>query len=204
MATTSTAGKAEDRREAILCCAAELLAEGGYAALSVRELARRTGMSLGLLYYYFPDKHAVFAAVMLRRQARLTELIDSMPRDRGLREALAGLVPEAIDQWQQVGRMAAIWRIERTGPEQEIDHQLLASSRRQFDALRRLLEESAAADGHRLPPGEEPIAHAWATLIGLAEIHTAGWPRRINRTRLAENTITALSSYLTADQEDPR
>ena len=50
-------------REALIEAAAQLAAERGGAALSLREAARRAGVSQAAPYHYFADKSALLAAV---------------------------------------------------------------------------------------------------------------------------------------------
>jgi AcrR family transcriptional regulator len=50
-------------RGAILAAATEAVAEGGYAAASVTEVARRAGVATGSIYRHFPSKGELFAEV---------------------------------------------------------------------------------------------------------------------------------------------
>jgi AcrR family transcriptional regulator len=54
----------EDVREEILRASHELMREGGIAALSMREVARRTGVSHQAPYHYFPDREAILAELI--------------------------------------------------------------------------------------------------------------------------------------------
>lgn len=62
------AGKRErtkaQNRAAILEAAREVFAELGYDAAGVRDVIRRTDLASGTFYNYFPDKEAVFRAVV--------------------------------------------------------------------------------------------------------------------------------------------
>ncbi len=51
-------------RAAILEAAREVFAELGYDAAGVRDVIRRTELASGTFYNYFPDKEAVFRAVL--------------------------------------------------------------------------------------------------------------------------------------------
>ena len=51
-------------REAILRAAREVFAEQGYGAAGVRDIVRRTDLASGTFYNYFPDKEAVFRALV--------------------------------------------------------------------------------------------------------------------------------------------
>jgi len=54
----------EDRPQEIAAAALEAFAEKGYAATRVEEVARRAGISKGLVYLYFKTKEEMFKAVV--------------------------------------------------------------------------------------------------------------------------------------------
>jgi AcrR family transcriptional regulator len=51
-------------RAAILAAAREVFADRGYGASSVRDIVRGTELATGTFYNYFPDKEAVFRALL--------------------------------------------------------------------------------------------------------------------------------------------
>lgn len=61
-----TQSKGDHRREQILTHAAALFAEHGVAATSIRDIGREAGFTSSNLYYYFPTKEAIAAAVVAR------------------------------------------------------------------------------------------------------------------------------------------
>jgi AcrR family transcriptional regulator len=52
-------------RAAILTAARDVFAEDGYGAVSVRDIVRRTDLASGTFYNYFPDKDAIFRALVM-------------------------------------------------------------------------------------------------------------------------------------------
>ena len=74
---TTAVGRREQtkaaNRAAILDAAREVFAEQGYEAASVRDIIRRTELASGTFYNYFPDKDAIFVALIEEagEQARL-------------------------------------------------------------------------------------------------------------------------------------
>ncbi|MCJ8052321.1 TetR family transcriptional regulator [Shinella curvata] len=58
--------RSRERLDAILANATEMIAHTGSDALRMSELAQRTGISIGSLYQYFPDKSAVVHALAER------------------------------------------------------------------------------------------------------------------------------------------
>ncbi len=71
----------EDRPQEITEAALEAFTEKGYAATRVEEVAKRAGVSKGLLYLYFKTKEELFKAVVksvvIRRIDQLIETIQS-------------------------------------------------------------------------------------------------------------------------------
>ncbi len=68
-------GPADDRRAAILAAAEAVFTERGYSGTSIRAIASQAGVSSALLYWFFPSKADLFAAVLLTHldaQASLT------------------------------------------------------------------------------------------------------------------------------------
>lgn len=63
--------RAQGTADAIITAAEQLLVEIGYARASTNAIARRAGVSVGSLYQYFPNKEAVFRAVVLRHSSEV-------------------------------------------------------------------------------------------------------------------------------------
>ena len=51
--------KTEATRARLLTAAEAILAEGGYSAFTMKELAERAGCAVGLAYRYFPSREAL-------------------------------------------------------------------------------------------------------------------------------------------------
>jgi AcrR family transcriptional regulator len=60
-------GPADERRAAILAAAEQVFTDRGYSAASIRAIAAEAGVSSALLYWFFPSKADLFAAVLLAR-----------------------------------------------------------------------------------------------------------------------------------------
>lgn len=68
------------RREELLEPCLELFASHGFHAISMREIARRLGVTTGTLYHYFEGKQTIFEQ-MIERIVRLDarEAVDAVP-----------------------------------------------------------------------------------------------------------------------------
>ncbi len=96
-----------ERREQILAATREVVAEKGFRAMRVADVAKRSGASTGTVHYYFETKRdlmqAAFEWNFHASQARRNPLIDSEtdPRDR-LRAFLDSYLPVdevVIESW---------------------------------------------------------------------------------------------------------
>lgn len=61
----------EDRRSELLTLGAEVFGQRPYDEVRIDEIAERAGVSRALMYHYFPDKRAFFAAVVRAEGERL-------------------------------------------------------------------------------------------------------------------------------------
>lgn len=75
-AVSSAGAASEEARERILEAAQALLAERGPAAFSLREAARRAGVSHAAPGYFFGDARGLLTAVAVRSNARLTSAME--------------------------------------------------------------------------------------------------------------------------------
>ncbi|HEY3019995.1 MAG TPA: TetR/AcrR family transcriptional regulator [Solirubrobacteraceae bacterium] len=70
-------------REAIVAAAREVFAELGYGAATVRDIVRRTDLATGTFYNYFPDKEAVFRALLEESAREAREVVRAARRAAG-------------------------------------------------------------------------------------------------------------------------
>jgi AcrR family transcriptional regulator len=85
-----TAGRRERakaaNRSAILAAARDVFAERGYDAVGVRDIIRRTDLASGTFYNYFPDKDAVFRALVMEAGVEARRRVRSARRGAGSAE----------------------------------------------------------------------------------------------------------------------
>jgi AcrR family transcriptional regulator len=78
-------------RAAILAAAREVFAEDGYDAAGVRDIIRRTDLASGTFYNYFPDKDAIFRALVEETGAEARRRVRAARRSaRSPEEFVAG------------------------------------------------------------------------------------------------------------------
>jgi AcrR family transcriptional regulator len=83
--------KRDRTRAEIVAAAWELVRNDGVAALSLRDLAARTGMRAPSLYTYFPSKNALYDAMYADGMRQFAGQIQKVPRGQDAQETLRNL-----------------------------------------------------------------------------------------------------------------
>ncbi len=81
----------ENIRERAISEAREILIRDGYAALTIRGIARRLDIGVGTIYNYFPSKEYLAAGVMLEDWQELTKGFDAHHADLPAESVIADL-----------------------------------------------------------------------------------------------------------------
>jgi AcrR family transcriptional regulator len=105
----------EERREAILESALEVIAQRGYHASSIDDIAREAGVSKALIYEHFASKQDLYAELLEQHASHLfsalAEAISDAGRDASARlavgfDAFYGFVEEHRVAWRMLFREA--------------------------------------------------------------------------------------------------
>ena len=92
-------GDRSQRRRDVLEASTNLLHEGGWAALTMREVAARTGVSAGALYQWFDGKEEIYAELFTARLNRGIAQFDAMPDDLPFDDVLASMLRWVQTTW---------------------------------------------------------------------------------------------------------
>ena len=94
----------ENPEENILSAARRLVAEQGYAAVTMRAIAKECGIAVGTFYNYYPSKDAMLAVCLLHDwQAALSAAADRIAAAQSAGEAV-GAVFDAVRAFQEQNR----------------------------------------------------------------------------------------------------
>ncbi len=151
-----------DLRRALVAAARALLEESGPEALSLRDVARRVGVSHSAPYRHFPTRQALLAAVAAEGFAALSARMTALPAAPGLAGGFRCYLGFAREQ-------PGLFRLMfEGGMEASADPTLRAASEQAYDGLRRAV--------HRLAPAADraAVVAAWAQLHGLTLIVLSG------------------------------
>lgn len=149
--------RSEATRQHIVAAAAELLAEQGYVATSLEQVAAHAGLTRGAIYYHFASKEALYWEVvgpaLQRAQERLRERAEKkLDPTVGIREFLQNTLRTAQDP-----RSRYLWYQEMI----PLDEEMRRSARDEEREFERLLTDLIArgqADGLFIPGNPKIIA----------------------------------------------
>jgi len=152
-----------DLRRALLAAAREMLEESGPEALSLRDVARRVGVSHNAPYRHFPTRQALLAAVAAEGFAALSARMASLP------ESAPGFAAGFRAYLGFARAQPGLFRLMFDGTlEKSADPALWAAGEQAYDGLRQaVLSVAPRAD-------RAAVVAAWAQLHGLALLAITG------------------------------
>ncbi|MEU0672547.1 TetR/AcrR family transcriptional regulator [Streptomyces sp. NPDC006172] len=128
------AGGVRDRRGELLDTAAEVFAEQGYNATTVRKIADHAGMLAGSLYYHFDSKESMLEEILRTFLDELWDGYDTVLGARlGPRETLEALVTESFREIDRHRAAVAIYQKESRQLVAQERFAFLAESQRRFE-----------------------------------------------------------------------
>jgi AcrR family transcriptional regulator len=204
-----------DLRERVIDASVALIDEKGLAGLSMREVARRAGVSHQAPYHYFADREAILAAVCERGFGMLHERIAAART--GCRSAGEQLERAALAYVGFAREQPAYFRM-MFRPElvEHKKHELVVKSAEgAFQMLPEMVLE-CVREGLPIEPGVDALVMmTWSFVHGLAcllvdgslekEVIEKGVPRTVhNRDGLARDAIRAFRGLVDAAIESGR
>ncbi|MGC0210245.1 TetR/AcrR family transcriptional regulator [Streptomyces levis] len=140
-----------DRRSELLGTAAEVFAEQGYNATTVRKIADHAGMLAGSLYYHFDSKESMLEEILRTFLDELWDGYDTvLGAGLGPRETLQALVTESFREIDRHRAAVAIYQKESRQLVAQERFAFLAESQRRFErAWLSTLERGVAEQAFR-------------------------------------------------------
>jgi AcrR family transcriptional regulator len=184
----------QSAREAIVDAAWDLVHAEGLAALSLRDLASRAGITTPTVYAYFDSKHAIYDA-MFGRAA--TEFADWMAMPVEATEPATVLVATALRFVEFCTNDVARYQLlfQRTIPDFEPSAESYAPAIRALDMARKCLALSGVTQPRHLD--------LWTALLnGLVDQQVANDPGGDRWTRLIAEAVTMFLAH--CDSTRPR
>lgn len=185
-------------REALIEAALDLIGEQGVEALSVREVARRAGVSPGAPFRHFANRTALLTAVAEQAGQRLRDAVD---------EAMARTQRQApMARFAALGLAYLAWARENplhfriVSDRALIDYEDAPALRANNEAIRAHMRALLAADGLSGRAVEDRLLAARALVYGLARMaadgHLAEWTGRRTPAQAEASALEVLMSAM--------
>jgi len=155
-------------RRSILAAAELLLAQGGEAGLSIRELCARTGVTPPTVYHHFGDKGALVDRLVDACFAEFDRSFTRRPAPADPVEALRW----GFDRYVEYG--LAHPKHYRLMFQRSMPRRPTAAALASYDRLRQRVAAIAAA-GRLVPPVEDATAAFWSAVHGVTSLLIAGF-----------------------------
>ncbi|MFJ4923679.1 TetR/AcrR family transcriptional regulator [Streptomyces sp. NPDC088725] len=180
---------------ALLTEAEKLLPETGAAGLSLREVARRTGVSHGAPRRHFPDKQALLSALAENGYERLGAQLDAAldGAEGTFTERLTAFATAYVDFAVRHGALLDLMFTSKNWP--DADH-LLRANERAFAAPVQLLARARAVGEITDGDAERVDMAVLAVLQGLAVMAHAGLAGTRPMADVVSGTVTTLADGL--------
>lgn len=153
--------RAQDRYQRILDAALQVFSRSSYRDASVDDIAGAARTSKGGVYFHFPNKEAIFLALLKRTATRLLEKIEeaTTSTDNPIAKADDALLT-VLRTFAKHRALARLFMVEALGAGREF-HQRMAEIRNEFTMIIKRHLDNAVQDGVIEPIDTEIAARAW-------------------------------------------
>ena len=105
---------AQETSEKILQIASRLFVKKGYTATSMREIAAEAGIGKATIYYHYPDKESIAAALIKQTFAQMTGALHLMEAEHEPRQRIKLAVTGSVEYLLESADIISIVRREVT------------------------------------------------------------------------------------------
>lgn len=186
--TTRRRLSADARREQLLATSAELFAAKPYDAVSMEEVAARSGISRALLYRHFPSKRDLFAAIYEQAAERLLAQTNLDP-DKPIVDQISAGLDVHIDYF--AANRHAVLAANRVLAGDPVIQSIIEG---ELDELRKRLLDAAGLDG----PVRQTVSSVVMSWLVFVRMLTVEWLtyEAFSRTELRDACLGALLGAL--------
>lgn len=156
-------------RDACIVAAQEVIAERGIENLSLRDVARKLGVSHQAPYKHYPSRDHLLAEVMRRCFQRFAAHLDARPRSDDPEQDLESLGVQYLSYAQQHPLEYRLM-FSTTWPETAEDVGLVGDATHAFDVLRGVLRRMHGESAAMRETVDLDALYIWSTVHGLAGV----------------------------------
>jgi len=186
------------RRRDVLEASTNLLHEGGWVALPMREVAARTGVSAGALYQWFEGKDEIYAELFSARLSRGIAQFEAMPDDLAFDDILASMLRWVRTTWTTLGRWQPDYSEIAHGREPGPARSALSEAHRHIlEVGSAKLQAAAEREGRRFLDDLDTMHMIWGIAAGIAQRAEILQMETERVDRMMERAVRSLSAGLT-------
>lgn len=135
----------KDKEAAIFEAACKVIREKGFHQARIDDIARKAGISYGLVYHYYRSKSELFDAISTEWWNGVFAVVDRFEEERGsFREKLAAIVNYFLNQFETRPDMVHIFVTEISRSATNLTPERLDCFRRFFDRTEKLMADAQA------------------------------------------------------------
>jgi AcrR family transcriptional regulator len=204
MPVTTTADQPLELRDACIVAAQEVIAERGLENLSLREVARRLGVSHQAPYKHYPSRDHLLTEVMRRCFQHFAAHLDARPRHDDPAQDLESLGLQYLDYAR---RHPLEYRLMfgTTWPEPAGEAELTRDATHAFDVLREVLRRMHGDTPERRDAVDLDALYIWSTVHGLAGVMNGPCIDRLDvRARVLRQAVRHAMERMGAGLAGPR
>jgi AcrR family transcriptional regulator len=162
----------EDTRQKLYEAAVELIAEQGFSATTVEDIALRAGVAKGTVYYNFKSKTDLFEELLRHGIGLLTDAFRAAVAGRPPREAVAALVRTQLEYIQRYRAFAQLLLSEMWRTNREWQQTLILLREQAIGVIASTLQ--AGVDSGDLP-AELDVRVSSSALFGVGLVVAVDW-----------------------------
>jgi AcrR family transcriptional regulator len=161
-----------DTRQKLYAAAIELIAERGYSATTVDDIAERAGVAKGTVYYNFPSKPALFEDLLRHGIGLLTARFRDAVAGQPPREAVAALIRAQLEYIQRYPAFAQLLASELWRTNREWRETLRLLREEAIGVIAEVIQAGVDAGGF---PADLDVRLASSALFGVGLVVAVDW-----------------------------
>jgi AcrR family transcriptional regulator len=162
----------EDTRQKLFEAAVELIAEQGFSATTVDDIALRAGVAKGTVYYNFKSKTVLFEELLRHGVSLLTEEFRAAVAGRPARDAVRALIRAELEYIRRYRAFAQLLLSEMWRTNREWQQTLVLLREQAIGVIAETVQ--SGVDSGDLPP-ELDVRVASAALFGVGLVVAVDW-----------------------------
>ncbi len=133
--------KKEEKEDLILEAALKVIKEKGFHGARMADIARKAGISYGLIYHYFKNKEAIFDAIIKRWWKGLFRSMEAMEENGDIRSRLLNIIYYFLNAYKEQPDLVNIFITEISRSTVNLNEERLGYFKRFMELTDRIMQD---------------------------------------------------------------